>query len=345
MQRLELNSNTVSDAPGLSEEVSMGGLGDRPLRENLRAPTVANQQPLDDYEEINLLALWRIVWRSKYIVTAIMTVFVAGAVAVAFIETPIFRAEAVFTEVQTEPMNGLARLGAEFGGLAGLAGMAMGPGAGAGGGDESGLGQEAEAVLRSHYLIRQFIERNNLVPVLLPHPKKPATLWMAVRKFHDKILSISDDKLMGTTTVAVEWKDPVIAAQWANGIVALANNLVRTRAMDEDQRNIAYLDGQVTHTNDVMLRTALYSLIEDQTKQLMLAEGRKEYAFTVVDPAVPPEIRAKPIRTLIVLMGGILGGMLAFVVAFVIDKVRRQRAASVRRSTASLGSLTQQPDR
>lgn len=323
----------------------MGGLGDRPLRENMKVSAVTNQHPLDDYEEINLLALWRIVWRSRYVVGVIMTVFVAAAVAVAFIETPIFRAEVTFTEVQAEPMNGLAKLGAEFGGLASLAGMAMAPGAG--GGDESGLGQEAEAVLRSHYLIRQFIERNNLVSVLLPNSKKPPTLWMAVRKFHDKVLSISDDKLMGTTTVAVEWKDPVIAAQWANGLVALANSLVRTRAMQEDQRNIAYLDGQVTHTNDVMLRTALYSLIEDQTKQLMLAEGRKEYAFTVVDPAVPPELRAKPMRTLIILMGGVIGGMLAFVVAFVMDKVRRQRAASLQqlsdgscaKNTASLGSL------
>jgi putative tyrosine kinase-like protein/subunit length determinant Wzz-like protein len=305
----------------------MGRL-DRPLPETSKAPAAADQRPPEDSGEVDLLALWRIVRRRKNIVTAITAVFVAGAVAFAFLETPVFRAQVVFTQVQSEPMGGMARLGAELGGLASLAGASLGAGGGlglSGGGD---FGQESEAVLRSDYLIRQFIQRNNLLPMIERHPNEPRALWMAVQRFRDKLLSISDDRLMGTTTVAVEWKDPVIAAQWANGIVALANSLVRTRAEDEAERNIAYLDEQVARTNDVELRNALYGLIEDQTRTLMLAKGRKEYAFTIVDPAVPPQLRDKPKRTLIVVMGGILGGILGFVVAFVVDKVQRQQRIS-----------------
>ena len=75
----------------------------------------------------------------------------------------------------------------------------------------------------------------------------------------------------------------------ANGLVGLANELLRTRALEEAQRNIAYLNAQADRTNEVELRRAIFNLIESETKTLMLANGRTEYAFRVVDPAVPPE--------------------------------------------------------
>ncbi len=49
----------------------------------------------------------------------------------------------------------------------------------------------------------------------------------------------------------------------------------------------------------------------------MVANGRPDYSFEVIDPAVPPEIKAGPHRLLICLVGAVLGfaagGMLAFV--------------------------------
>lgn len=276
---------------------------------------------MDDEEHVDLLLLWSIARRYKYIIAAITFVFVGAAAALALTETPIFRAQAVVTEVQVQPMSGAAAIGAEFGGLASLAGISIGGG--------GGLGRQAEATLQSHYLVREFIERNGLLPVLFPHAKRPPTMWMAVRDFHDGVLSVTDDNLTGTTTVSVDWRDPVVASQWANGIVALANSLLRMRAMNDAQRNITFLSDQLASTRDLDLRKVLYDLIEDQTKTLMLAKGREEYAFAMVDPAVPPDIRIKPKRTLMVLAGGMLGVFLGFMVAFVSDKVRRQRAAGV----------------
>jgi uncharacterized protein involved in exopolysaccharide biosynthesis len=97
--------------------------------------------------------------------------------------------------------------------------------------------------------------------------------------------------------------------------VALANELVRTRTIDESERNIAYLNDQISRTNIVELQRVMYNLIETETKTLMLAKGRAEYAFTVVDPAVAPEVRTSPKRTLMVILGGALGGLLGCLVA------------------------------
>jgi len=53
----------------------------------------------------------------------------------------------------------------------------------------------------------------------------------------------------------------------------------------------------------------MYDLIEQETKTLMLANARTEYAFTIVDPAVAPEVRIQPKRTLMAL-GGLVAGLL-----------------------------------
>ncbi len=41
----------------------------------------------------------------------------------------------------------------------------------------------------------------------------------------------------------------------------------------------------------------------------MVASTREEYAFKVIDPAIPPEKKIKPKRSLIVILGFILGAM------------------------------------
>jgi uncharacterized protein involved in exopolysaccharide biosynthesis len=128
--------------------------------------------------------------------------------------------------------------------------------------------------------------------------------------------------------VSVEWTDADTAAKWANEYVALANELIRSRVQDESTRNIKYLNQQIEQSNDVELRRAMYSLIESETKRLMLANGRAEYAFSLVDPAVAPEIRASPRRTLIVLAATFCGLLLGCLVALGRDVLIRRRAAA-----------------
>jgi LPS O-antigen subunit length determinant protein (WzzB/FepE family) len=52
----------------------------------------------------------------------------------------------------------------------------------------------------------------------------------------------------------------------------------------------------------------LFSLIEEQTKTLMLANVREEYVFKTVDPAVVPERKSKPMRVFIVILTALLSG-------------------------------------
>lgn len=271
----------------------------------------------DDENEFSLAAVIASVWRHRLVVG--ITGFVCATIAgvMVFTTKPTFRAESVVVSARESGLNRAGMLGSELGGLASLAGVDLS--------QNNGPNQQAAAVLESRYLAEDFVKRNDLVRVLLPDSGKPPTLWRAAKRFKEELLVIRKDQRRGTTTVSVEWTDPAIAARWANDYVALADELIRNRAIQDATRNIAYLNGQLAKTNDVELRRVMYSLVEEETKTLMLANGGTQYAFEVVDPAVAPELKVGPHRLLMTLVGFTLGLGAAGTVVYIWDSVARQR--------------------
>lgn len=274
-------------------------------------------------ESLNLAAASRVVWRYKYLVGTVTAIFIVLALIVAFETTPTYQAAVVVVPAAADSdMSG----GSLSGSLSGLKGLASIAGVNIGG--MNGAVADAEAVLHSHNLAEQFIRRYDLVHALIPSRNQPATIWFAVKRFREKVLTIKTDKDDGTTTVTVKWTDPNVAAQWANEFVAMANELIRNRALRESSRNIQYLNKQLASTQVVALQDAMYTLIEQQTKELMLANVRVDYAFTIDDPAVAPELRTWPNRRIILLSGLVLGFAFGAIVALLVNAVRNARADS-----------------
>ena len=265
-----------------------------------------------DDSEINLLALWRMVWRWKFLIAGIAALFLAAAIVIALTATPYYRAEVVVVEVRDSgAQGGLGAIAGQLSGLASLAGVNIGAGA--------SNAREHLAVLRSHLLVERFIVANKVLPELAKGSKEPVSLWKAVRSFKEHIVEVQDDTRRGITTVSVEWTNPKLAAAWANNFVALANESIRAKVVSDSQRNIEYLEKRLAQTNSVEVQQLMYSLIESETKTLMLANGRAEYAFAVVDPARVPEKRERPRRTLIAAVGLALGVAFGILVAVVLN--------------------------
>jgi hypothetical protein len=185
--------------------------------------------------------------------------------------------------------------------------------------------QTSAAVLESHHLAEEFIRRNGLLPELQRASSRNKSLWRATEYFKKGVLTIVKDQRKGVTTVTIEWTDPATTARWANGYVALANELLRNHALEDATRNIAYLNEQIAKTTDVELRKVMYNLIESETRTQMLANGRPEYAFQVADPAVAPELKAGPHRLLLTLIGFTVGFGFTAVIAFIAERVARHR--------------------
>jgi LPS O-antigen subunit length determinant protein (WzzB/FepE family) len=85
------------------------------------------------------------------------------------------------------------------------------------------------------------------------------------------------------------------------------NAVMRQREIDEAEQSIKYLNEQLSSTDVQEIKTVMYDLIEEQTKNLMLANVRNEFVFQVVDPAPYPEMKSGPKRVFIVLFAGLFG--------------------------------------
>ena len=285
---------------------------------------VSQRVPVNREDEIDFIDLWWIIWDHRLLVAVSTMICVLVALVLALTATPIYRATAVLTEVQESGLDVGSGLAGEVGGLASLAGIALG---------QNGPHPERQAVLRSRHLVEAFVGRPDVYRVLVAgeQDQKKRSLWITVEKFRKNVLDIQDDKLKGTTTVTMDWKDPAVAARWAGEFVAMANKLLRDKAIEDASRNVAFLKDQVDHATSVDLQKIMYRLIEQETRTLMLAKGRMDYAFAVADPPVTAEVRVSPKRTLMVLSGIAVGGFLGCYIAWVRTRFARRRR---RRATA-----------
>ena len=275
-----------------------------------RAPASAFV-PRDDGVSLREFLLF--IWRSRWVALAAGVLCAIVAAVAAWVVTPEYTASVVLLPVSTH--GGSVDLGSsasELSGLASLAGINL-----------NGANQvktEAIATLESEILTEQYIRQHDLLPILFSHdwnaatrqwkttdPQKVPTPWKANRRFKD-VRAIDDDTKTGLITLTIRWKSPYLAAEWANGLVKLTNDYLRQRAIDEAERNIAYLSGEVSKTNIVEVKSAIYTLMETEIKNEMIARGRDEYALRVIDPAVPPEKMSFP-RPVLWTAGAFLGGI------------------------------------
>jgi uncharacterized protein involved in exopolysaccharide biosynthesis len=266
--------------------------------------------------EVDVVALWWLAWDHKFLVAAITAVFTGLALFYAYTAVPVYRATVVVTMVHDKALGADSSMASGLGGLASLAGIDIGA---------SGADLEHDAVLHSRHLIEEFVKRPEVMQEMRAQQKVPLSVWKTVELFKKAVVDVEDDKLKGTTTITVDWTSAAIAAEWANQFVALANDLIRSKAIADSTRNVEFLNQQLDHTSSVNVQRVMYSLIESETKSLMLASGRRDYAFAIVDPAVAPEKRVRPWRSLILLSGITIGVFVGCFVVYVRSRFSRSQ--------------------
>jgi hypothetical protein len=185
-------------------------------------------------------------------------------------------------------------------------------------------------------LLEKFVTERNLMPILFSRQwdadindwrddlgRKP-TMGDAILLFERDIRQVRQDIKSGLVTLRIEWFDRERAAEWANALVAMANEELRSRSIAEASAALDALQQELSRAEALELRSALSRLIEAQLKAKTLAAIRKEYAFKVIDPAMVPDQdkRARPTRTLIVLVGGAIGAVLSILVSLWLDRER-----------------------
>jgi uncharacterized protein involved in exopolysaccharide biosynthesis len=261
---------------------------------------------------IDLADLWALLWKHWLAIFIVTFLATAAAVAIALLIPPVYRAEVIVAPSQERSggLGGLAGLAGQFGGLASLAGINL----------PRTDSDESLAILKSRGLATTFIEQNELLPVLFPKiwdaklarwntadPESVPTLWSGSKLFQKKVMRVRSDQKTGLVTLSIDWGDPQTAATWANALIRHCNGLIRERALGSAERNIAYLEGQLEKTSLAQVKQAISQLLEVEIKNVMMTKGTEEYAFKVIDAAVPPEERFSPSRKMVVILGFLIG--------------------------------------
>jgi uncharacterized protein involved in exopolysaccharide biosynthesis len=302
------------------------------------APDSAINARQDD--RIDLRELWAVIWSAKWIIIGVTALFAIASVFYALSLPSIYKSEVLLAPASSEQQSGLGALAGQFGGLASLAGVNLG------GGKADKIDMAIE-ILKSREFFSQFANKHNILPDLMaikewdqstnsviydaeiylpqndewvreakpPKQIKPS-MQEAIETFK-KLLNIEQAKETGMVNISVEHYSPYVAKQWVDWLIQDINLNMKSRDKQEAEKSIAYLQSQIEKTTIADHKTLLYQLIEEQTKTLMFAEVRDEYIFKTIDTALVPELKAKPKRALIVVLGVLLGGMLAVLIVLI----------------------------
>jgi len=272
-----------------------------------------------DHDEISVRELLQTIWQQRLMIVLVTITVTAVVALVAWMLPDKYTATVVFSPVSNNSAGSrLGGLASQMGGLAAIAGISVG--------DDSNKA-ESIAILQSRSLGQRYITENDLMPVLfadrwdqdnkkwLGAEDRQPTLWKANEEFR-KICNVVEEKKSGVLTLSVTWTNPQLAAKWANGLVQLANDYQREKAIIESEQHIEYLKDQGAATDVPQLRAAIYSVLESEVKKVMLAKGPGDFALKVLDPAVAPERVTSPKRMLLVLAAFFAGVLFSLLLVF-----------------------------
>lgn len=281
-------------------------------------------------DEINLLDLLLVVAKNKRMILAASFLTACLAAAISLLMPNIYRAEVLLAPVKSDDGKGGGRASAlgGLGGLASIAGISVGGG---------GSVEENLAVLNSREFLWKFVQDKKLMPILFEDawdaqkktwketdPKEqPGQMDVYRLLTAGGVLSVNKDKKTELVTLAVEWQDAALTAEWSNALVEQLNQYLAQEAIARSQRNLQYLNDELMRTPIEEMRKTLFDLIAGEQKKAMLANAQKDFAFRVLDAAVVPDKKAKPKRSLIVILSALVAGFLAVIWAFIREGMRQ----------------------
>lgn len=228
-----------------------------------------------------LTRAFRAFQRHLVLCIAILIVVPASLLVYAKLAQRVYTA--TITVAPTSSEHNLGGLQSALGALGGIAALAELSGS------RDSMKDEAVAILRSRAFTERFLDSSGAGNEILNHrfDGNPAKRYLLYRYFDQRIRRLTENRRTRLYVVSIEWIDPVLAAEWANALVRQLNQEMRTRAVDEAQRNLSYLERQLSQSDQLVIREAVGRLIESQVKSRMLATVTEDYAFRIVDPAAP----------------------------------------------------------
>ena len=269
----------------------------------------SEQKSIFQDDGIDLKELWFSFYNFKELIIAVSILFGILAYIYSLSITPTYQASALV--VPADQDQNATNAGGGLGGLAALAGIQI---------ENTDPVRTQIAIFKSRKFIEKFIEEENLLPMLFREywdeenkvwTEEPAPTPAEGYGRYYKSLSMKPDADLHI--ILFEMKDPYDAAELTNKSIERLNNYSRNKAIKEAEKSIVFLEEEISKTNIANAQKFLFSLIEQQTKNKMLASVRDEYVFEVIDPATVPTGIYRPNRNQIAFLGLFIGFFVSYV--------------------------------
>lgn len=290
---------------------------------------MTNKNKPDDV--IQLSAFLKLLWGRKILIIATALIVGAATYVYALTLPNIYRSEVITIVPNSQNGPSLSGLGGSIGGLVGLADL--------GGGDSAKLRlEQVEELIKSRSFLQNFIEKYELKPDLYAAVEwdeqsntlrydpelydvesgewlvREPTSWQLYGRFLEamQVIVLFNKNML---KINIDHVSPHVAQKWATWLILELNSFYKTRSAREANESIAYLENAVEATDLIFMRDVFATLLEEQIKKDMLVEVKTEYAFETLAPAVLPESKSHPKRTLMAILGAIFGGLLGVAIA------------------------------
>lgn len=283
-------------------------------------------------EELDFGAIWKELFRNKFLIVLISGAFAAASVFYALSIPNQYRSSAMVVDASSTKGGALSSLAGQFGGLANLAGISLG-------------GKKNAAVIYKQIIAQDFItyfidKRNIKIPLFVaqgwdekakkltyegqtdynfdtnqwtrqvkyPKQNEPSA-HEAYEKFMDNFDAIYDRKT-NIITMSLVSLSPELAHQWLTWLIADFNEYHRNKSVESTARNIEYLKQKIQETKITEIQQALLELMQDQMKQEMLASVQENYLVSILDSPSLASKRDYPPRAIICVVGTFIGGVI-----------------------------------
>lgn len=288
--------------------------------------------------EIDVGLILSVIYRDKFTIFLLSMFFAVFAYSASLAFPNKYKSTVILAPAQKDGGGQLGGLASQYGGLAAMAGISLGK--------ESDKTDQALALLKSWPFLDFVIRKYNLEPDVFAvknYDKKLMRLvydpnlydeasgkWVA-SKFKDtegkpsswmlykelnKLIEVQSDKKTGLVTVSITHVSPIVAKTWLELLTKEINLYFQVIDKDEAKRNIAYLEKKIAETSIAEMQSVFFSMVETQTKALMLTERSDNYLFKIIVQPMVPEEKASPKRLVIAVLGFVSGFLLWCCIAF-----------------------------
>ena len=285
--------------------------------------------PYPEEDEINLLDLFIVLLKHKWLIMG-MVFFVGGAAVMVSLWLPnIYRSQATIVPREQENSSASSALSA-LGGLGGIAGELVGLGGG-------GNVEKFEVVLNSRELTQRVVKKHKIMPKLFNDQwdseenrwlEEPApTIQDAYKQITGSMLTVSRDRKTDVLTLQFDHEDPEFARDMVDHYLTELSESLREETLKDAGENKRFLIKQLESTSDVLLKEKISSLLASQIEKETFARAQKYYSFIVLDPPVVSDLdkKVKPKRSLICILSVTVAGFVAIFIAFFLEYIHNVR--------------------